>query len=158
MPESAGPIPGVGLPASRGGPSHRTADAVPSRNEHDMPDVTGGSGQEHGLLLSWEARCVERGVPSEHCANLSAFHLVAAVESALREGNRRSQLGRAARSWGAQSASPVDVITALSCLREVLGSTQSSGEEDELGSPRTLHLLLDEVMVDAVDALSLIHI
>lgn len=104
------------------------------------------------MLDLWAQRCDERGISSLQCHGPEATYLVTAVETALRRGARTPHVGRASRSWGARVPAPGDAVAILSCLREVLVShgVGSVGP----GDPNQVHLVLDQIMLQAVDASS----
>lgn len=105
--------------------------------------------QRPAMLEQWSACCRRRGIPDDHCHGPEALYLMTAVETALRRGSHTPHLGRAARSWGIRTASPGDAVAMLSCLREVL-----VGSDPDAPPPPQLHLVLDQLMLQAVDAAS----
>ena len=102
------------------------------------------------VLDAWAARCVARGLSSEHCQGPEAHYLVTAVETALRRGTQTPHLGRASRSWGVGFSSPGDVVATLACLRETLVDGRTTPRPD----PASVHRVLDQTMLEAVDAAS----
>ncbi|MGH9029759.1 MAG: GGDEF domain-containing protein, partial [Acidimicrobiales bacterium] len=90
---------------------------------------------------------------------------MSALRAALRIGSPTPELGRAARSWGARFSAPVEALAPLSALREVVhevareadGRTAGTGRTAEgwaSHSPATINHILDQVMLEAVDAAS----
>lgn len=120
------------------GAAHES-DGGPGRDRHEQPPV---------LLEQWAASCRRRGIPDDHCRGPEALYLVTAVETALRRGSHTPHLGRAARSWGIRTGSPGDAVAILSCLREVLVGSGPGASPP----PPQLHLVLDQLMLQAVDA------
>ncbi len=120
-------------------------------DDHQRASTPDETPHEHdpAVLAQWSACCRRRGIPDDHCQGPEAFYLVTAVETALRRGSHTPHLGRAARSWGIRTGSPGDAVAALSCLREVLVSG-----DPHAPPPPQLHLVLDQLMLQAVDAAS----
>lgn len=121
------------------------------------------------IVAAWADRCAAHGLPADRIDGPAAAYLVTAVEAAVRRGTHTPHLGRAARSWGAGFGAPGDVVAAVACLREVLtgsdgdvtssspGSASASTlvDRDLIGERARrdhLHQVLDQVMLQAVDA------
>lgn len=117
-----------------------------------MPPAATGDAAATSVLQRWADRCDRRGLPSNQCRGPEANYLVTAVETALRRGTRTPHLGRASRSWGSRVASPGDAVAILSCLREVLADPAMAPTHS--GDITTIHLVLDQIMLQAVDAAS----
>ncbi len=114
---------------------------------HEPPDTLD---ERRRILSAWEQRCRRRHLDIvERCSGQEAFYLLTAIETAVTRGAQTPHLGRAARNWGAKFSSPGDVIAALSCLREVVIAEGGIG-----ASADGMHLVLDQLMLDAVDAAS----
>jgi diguanylate cyclase (GGDEF)-like protein len=149
-----------GQPAPPGAQGATVDDHTILPPDPGQPGGAGGagslrSGADTGIapvLDLWALRCDERGISSLQCHGPEATYLVTAVETALRRGSRTPHLGRASRSWGARVPAPGDAVAILSCLREVLVShgVGSVGP----GDPNQVHLVLDQIMLQAVDASS----
>ncbi len=111
------------------------------------------------VLRAWSESCLRAGSDASHCAGVAARFLLSALASALVTDAASRELGRAARGWGSGFSSPVEVITSLTALREVVvGSTA----EPEAGwtaawlpvSPERYNRIVDQLMAEAVDAAS----
>lgn len=104
------------------------------------------------LLDLWERRCRAQG-SSEHCSGEDAFFLVTALNSALTLGLHTPELGRAARTWGAQFGIPADALSAIFHLRDALVSfAEDHGQAAVWAS--TLAWVFDQVIMEVVDAAS----
>jgi GGDEF domain-containing protein len=105
------------------------------------------------LLDSWERRCRGQG-PSEYCSGDDAFFLVTALNSALTLGVHTPELGRAARTWGAQFGIPADALSAIFHLRDALVSFAEDGHRPATVWAPTLAWVFDQVIMEVVDAAS----
>lgn len=77
-----------------------------------------------------------------------------ALSNALRHGGGTPELGRAARTWGAGFAAPVEALSAVVQLREaVMAAPRESTGSTTVSTP-AVALVIDQVMMEAVDAAS----
>jgi diguanylate cyclase (GGDEF)-like protein len=101
------------------------------------------------LLAAWERRCRAKG-DADHCTGADALFLVTTLTNAIRQASATPELGRAARTWGAGFAAPVEALAALTHLRDAL--------LDQGTSPAVavdvVNGVFDQVMMEAVDAAS----
>jgi GGDEF domain-containing protein len=105
------------------------------------------------LLDSWERRCRAQGF-SGYCRGEDASFLVTALNAALTVGLHTPQLGRAARTWGAQFGTPSDALSAIFPLRDALVSLAEEGDGQGAVSAPTLAWVFDQVIIEVVDAAS----
>jgi diguanylate cyclase (GGDEF)-like protein len=119
----------------------------------------GAGDSRRDLLQSWNERCRSSAADGGPCSGPDAVFLVSALSSALRRGSQTPELGRAARSWGAHFTAPVEALSALSALREVvLEASRVPGVVTPRGEPpvaaQTINKVMDQLMLEAVDAAS----
>lgn len=119
----------------------------------------GGMDARRQLLSAWEHRCRESGFDPAPCSSPDALYLISALSVALQSGTQTSELGRAARSWGARFTAPVEALAALAALREVV--LEATAEPREGAWARDLPVatdsvshVVDQLMLEAVDAAS----
>lgn len=115
--------------------------------------------ERRDLLQAWAQRCRLAGVDASVCSSAEAEYLVTALSEAVGADPNLRQLGRAARGWGSLFQAPVDVLTCLSALREVVvdsqGAPSGGWHEDWLPiAAEAFNGVSDHLMREAVDAAS----
>lgn len=105
------------------------------------------------LLDDWERRCRAQGDPGR-CSGADALFLVSALSNALRSGGGTPELGRAARTWGAGFAAPVEALSAVVQLRAAVASTLVDAAEGVTVFSPAIANVFDQIMMEAVDAAS----
>jgi diguanylate cyclase (GGDEF)-like protein len=117
------------------------------------------AGEQREIVAAWADRCRALGAQPEHCAGSEARYLLSALRGAVRSESGTPELGRAARSWGARFSAPVDALTSLSALREVVvdsaGRPGDRWRADWLPvAAVTFNRVIDQLMREAIDAAS----
>jgi diguanylate cyclase (GGDEF)-like protein len=120
---------------------------------------TTGEGWGREVLIAWAERCRFFGVDPANCVSVEARYLLEAVRNAVRGGGGTLELGRAARAWGGRFSAPVDALTSVSALREVLVESQGllpgASNESWLPVPAyRFNRVADQLLHEAVDAAS----
>lgn len=106
------------------------------------------------LLDAWERRCRAQG-DAARCSGADALFLVRAVSNALDRGSGgTSELGRAARTWGAGLSAPVEALSAVVQLREAVVSLPDGLPAGMDAAGPVVAQVFDHVMMEAVDAAS----
>jgi trimeric autotransporter adhesin len=119
----------------------------------------GAGDSRRELLNAWNERSQSSGSDASSCRGPEAQFLISSLDWALRRGSQTPELGRAARSWGARFTAPVEALAALSVLRGVvLEATSAPGvtspEDDAPVTAETVNKVMDQLMLEAVDAAS----
>ena len=111
------------------------------------------SDRRRQLLAAWERRCRARG-EADHCTGADALFLVTTLTNAIRHGSATPELGRAARTWGAGFAAPVEALATLTHLRDALTDEGDGSREAPAVPAAVVNRVFDQVMMEAVDAAS----
>ncbi len=111
------------------------------------------SDRRRELLAAWERRCRAKG-EADHCTGADALFLVTTLTNAIRRGAATPELGRAARTWGAGFASPVEALATLTHLRDALTDVDDRPTGGLAVPVAIINRVFDQVMMEAVDAAS----
>ena len=111
------------------------------------------------VVRAWSERCRETGCDATACEGVEARFLLSALASAVVTDAATRELGRAARGWGDRFSSPVEALSSLTALREVLvgsfGEPVTGWTSSWLPiSAERYNRIVDQLTTEAVDSAS----